>query len=131
MSDERGKKGDAREFYVERELEKIADRWNAKAADWDRNLEDPMCHLNEDDAYARFLEALAREVARRQAFCREHGVIDVGCGTGLVLASIVSNFAWGLGIDISPEMVRLAQAEGHPQCTLRDWGLLPAFGSCA
>lgn len=114
MKDERSKKGDSREFYVERELKKIADRWNAKAADWDRNLEDPTCHLNEDNAYARFLDALAREVAQRQNFCREQGVIDVGCGTGVVLGSIVSNFAWGLGIDISPDMVRLAQGKAIP-----------------
>jgi len=114
-SGEQHKEGDSRDFYEARRLEQIAKRWNAKAADWDRNLQDPTCHLNEDDSYARFLEALTGEVARRQNFCREHGVIDVGCGTGLVLASIVSTFAWGLGIDISPEMVQLAQAKGIPK----------------
>jgi SAM-dependent methyltransferase len=113
-SGDQSKEGDAREFYEARQLKQIAERWNAKAADWDRTLQDPTCHLNEDDSYARFLEALTGEVARRQNFCRDHGVIDVGCGTGLVLASIVSKFAWGLGIDISPDMVRLAQAKELP-----------------
>ncbi len=122
-SGEQNKEGDSRDFYEARQLEQIAKRWNAKAANWDRNLRDPTCHLNEDDSYARFLEALTGEVARRQNFCREHGVIDVGCGTGLVLASIVSTFAWGLGIDISPEMVRLAQAKDIPNARF-------AIGDC-
>lgn len=113
-SGEQGEKGEAWEVYAARQLERIAERWNSKAADWDRELQDPACHLNEDDAYARFLEALAQEVARRQDFCREHGVMDLGCATGLVLANIVSKFAWGLGIDISPEMIRMAQAKGIP-----------------
>lgn len=106
--------GEVSKLYATRQLERIAERWNAKAAAWDRDLQDPACHLNEDDAYATFLDALAQEVGRRQEFCREHGLIDVGCATGLVLASIVSKFAWGLGIDISPEMVRLAQAKAIP-----------------
>ena len=113
-SGEQSKEDESRDFYEARQLEQIAERWNAKAADWDRNLQDATCHLNEDDSYARFLEALTGEVGRRKDFCREHGVIDVGCGTGLVLASIVSKFAWGLGIDLSPDMVRLAQTKAIP-----------------
>jgi SAM-dependent methyltransferase len=70
--------------------------------------------LNEDNAYPRFLTTLAQAVAERQSFCRAHGVLDVGCATGLVLASIVSQFAWGIGVDISPEMIRLAQAKQIP-----------------
>jgi len=107
--------GEVAELYAARQLERVAEHWDAKAAAWDRDLQDPACHLNEDDAYARFLDALAHEVGQRQDFCREHGLIDVGCATGLVLASIVSNFAWGLGIDISPEMVRLSQAKAIPK----------------
>ena len=108
------RKPSAGEHYERRELKPIADRWDAKAADWDRNLQDPECHLNEDDAYARFLLVLSAQIDRREAFCRTHGVIDVGCATGLVLSSIVHRFAWGLGIDISPEMVRMAKAKDIP-----------------
>jgi SAM-dependent methyltransferase len=122
-SGEQRKASESRDLYEARQLERIVERWNAKAADWDRDLRDPTCHLNEDDAYTRFLEALAAEVARREDFCRRHGVIDVGCATGLVLASIVSKFAWGLGIDISPEMVRLAQAKAIPNARF-------AIGDC-
>jgi predicted TPR repeat methyltransferase len=122
-SGEQGKESESRDFYEARQLEQIAERWNAKAADWDLTLQDSKCHLNEDQSYARFLEALTAEVARRQNFCREHGVIDVGCGTGLVLASIVSKFAWGLGVDISPDMVRLAQAKDIPNARF-------AIGDC-
>ena len=34
-------------------------------------------------------------------------MIDAGCGTGLVLAEVIGDFAWGIGVDISPEMIRL------------------------
>jgi SAM-dependent methyltransferase len=107
-------KPDSRSLYEARQLESIAERWDAKAASWDSNLGDPSCHLNEDDAYARFLTTLADVTTQRQSFCRLQGVVDVGCATGLVLSSIISKFAWGVGVDISPEMVRLAQAKKTP-----------------
>jgi SAM-dependent methyltransferase len=100
--------------YENRRLESIAARWDAKAADWDRNLQDPSCHLNEDDAYDSFLLKLAPVLQRREKFCAGHGVIDAGCGTGLVLARIISSFAWGIGVDISPQMIRAAEAKQIP-----------------
>ena len=44
-------------------------------------------------------------------FCAPQGVIDAGCGTGLVLAEVISAFAWGIGVDISPRMIRVARAK--------------------
>src|SRR6267154_504002 len=61
-------------LYENRNLDAIAARWNAKAADWDRNLEDPTCHLNEDHAYDRFLEELALIIQKRAPFCANHGI---------------------------------------------------------
>ncbi len=52
-----------------------------------------------------------RLIARRRRFCASHGIIDAGCGTGLVLAEAISAFAWGIGIDISPKMIRVARAK--------------------
>jgi SAM-dependent methyltransferase len=98
-------------LYEGRCLEALAARWDAKAAAWDRQLQDPACHLNEDDAYARFLDQARRLVGQSREFCARQGVIDAGCGTGLVLARVIDDFAWGIGLDISPEMIRLAQAK--------------------
>lgn len=98
-------------IYFARQLEAIAARWDARAREWDRNLQDAACHLNEDDAYNRFLKLAKGVISRRRAFCARHGVIDVGCGTGLVMAEIISAFAWGIGVDISPEMIRGAKAK--------------------
>ena len=95
--------------YHRRQMRAIAERWDAKASRWDRSLSQPTCHLNEDEAYPRFLNAALGEIHRRQVFCRTHGVIDLGCGTGLVLACVISAFAWGIGLDISPEMIRHAR----------------------
>jgi SAM-dependent methyltransferase len=100
--------------YQTRRLKAIADRWDAKASDWDRNLEDPSCHLNEDNAYGRFLHEARAVIHERRAFCRQQGLIDCGCATGLVLQQLVAGFAWGLGVDISPQMIRSAQAKQIP-----------------
>ena len=92
-------------------MEAIAARWDAKARTWDHELEDPACHLNEDDAYPRFLREIRRIIELRRDFCAGHGVIDAGCGTGLVLAHVLSAFMWGAGVDISEEMVRVARGK--------------------
>jgi predicted TPR repeat methyltransferase len=100
-----------RAVYARRRLKAIAARWDARAKSWDSALRDPACCFNEDDAYRRFLRTVRRLVAGHRAFFARHGVIDAGCGTGLVLANVVSAFAWGAGIDISPRMINLARAK--------------------
>jgi SAM-dependent methyltransferase len=98
-----------RQIYTNRQLDAIAARWDARAKTWDHDLKNPVCHLNEDDAYPRFLRDVRLILEDRRVFCAREGVIDAGCGTGLVLAQVVSAFAWGIGVDISPEMIRAAQ----------------------
>lgn len=102
---------DSQALYEGRRLKALAARWDAKAAAWDRQLQDRACHLNLDNAYARFLAQARRLAGQSRSFCARHGVIDAGCGTGLVLAEIIHDFAWGVGVDISPEMIRLAEAK--------------------
>ena len=104
--------GNLREIYAHRQLAAIAARWDARADSWEHTLADPACHLNEDDAYGRFIVLVQGLIARRRRFCADHGVIDVGCGTGLVLAEVISAFAWGFGLDLSPQMIRVARAKG-------------------
>jgi SAM-dependent methyltransferase len=111
MSSDRSTRGHLRTIYAHRRLEVIAARWDARADSWDHALEDPACHLNEDDAYGRFTRLVQRLIAQRRRFCAIHGIIDAGCGTGLVLAEVISAFAWGIGIDISPKMIRAAHAK--------------------
>jgi len=103
--------GDIREIYARRQIKKIAARWDARADAWDQALKDSACQLNEDDAYSRFIRIVRRLIAQRRQFCATQGVIDVGCGTGLVLAKVISAFAWGIGVDISPQMIRVARAK--------------------
>ena len=98
--------------YRERQLAAIAARWDERAPEWDRALKDPACHLNEDDAYAHFLREADRCVSRRARYCRGRGLIDAGCGTGLVLAELLPAFEWGIGVDISREMLGVAAAKG-------------------
>lgn len=98
-------------LYEQRVLPAIAARWDAKAATWDRDLAQPACHLNEDDGYPRFLRQANKLVEERRDFCARHGVIDAGCGTGLVLAAVLPSFAWGVGVDISIGMIRTARSK--------------------
>jgi ArsR family transcriptional regulator len=111
MSGKRSGVGNIRGVYARRNLKAIAARWDARADSWDRDLEDPACHLNEDDAYRRFTRLVRRVIKQRRRFCAIHGVIDAGCGTGLVLAEVTPAFAWAAGIDISPRMIRVARAK--------------------
>jgi SAM-dependent methyltransferase len=108
---------DSGDIYARRRIKEIAARWDARADSWDRALEDSACHLNEDGAYGRFLRIVQRRIALRRAFCGAHGLIDLGCGTGLVLAKVVGSFAWGIGVDLSPQMIRVARAKGLANTT--------------
>jgi SAM-dependent methyltransferase len=111
MSCEQSSVGSSGKIYARRQLKAIAARWDARAKTWDQSLDDPACHLNEDDAYCRFTRVVRRLVARRRRFCATHGVIDAGCGTGMVLGEVISAFSWGIGVDISPRMIRIARAK--------------------
>ena len=104
------------DIYRRHQLDAIAARWDARATGWDRDLENPACHLNEDDAYPRFLREVRRLIETRRDFCARHGVLDAGCGTGLVLADVAAAFAWGIGLDVSAAMIRQAQQK-HPPHT--------------
>jgi SAM-dependent methyltransferase len=93
----------------------IRDRWDRKAERWDSDLADEHFHLNEDRAFERFLEAADAVVAGRAAFCRGQLLVDLGCGTGLVLAHFLDRFARGVGIDISPRMLAVATRRQLPR----------------
>ncbi|HTL16783.1 MAG TPA: class I SAM-dependent methyltransferase [Patescibacteria group bacterium] len=105
---------DSRKLYTTRHLQAIAARWDAKAADWDRSLLDAECHLNEDNSYERFLTIALNAVKARRRFFSRQGVIDAGCATGLVMTQVIRYFAWGVGVDISPEMIKKAQGKNIP-----------------
>jgi SAM-dependent methyltransferase len=98
------------EDYDALRLQVIRQRWDQKADRWDADLADQCCHLNEDDAYHRFLDAADAVVTARESFCRHRLLVDLACGTGLVLAHFVDRFERGLGVDISPRMLAAAAA---------------------
>ncbi|MGA2064324.1 MAG: class I SAM-dependent methyltransferase [Thermoguttaceae bacterium] len=103
------------EDYDPLHLSGVRERWDQKAERWDRDVADEHFHLNEDHAFGRFLEAADAVVARRAEFCRSQLLVDLGCGTGLVLAHFLDRFARGLGIDISPQMLALAESRQLPR----------------
>ena len=104
-----------RDIYQSGDVDAVATRWDAKAATWDSDLQDSRCHLNDDDAYPRFLREVLLLVEARREFCARQGLLDVGCGTGLVLAELTPAFAWGLGVDISTGMIDQAVKKQIPR----------------
>jgi ubiquinone/menaquinone biosynthesis C-methylase UbiE len=60
--------------------------------------------------YHRFLDE--SELAAAEPYCRGKRVLEVGCGTGLVLEPLSRMASKAVGIDISPGMLAKATARG-------------------
>lgn len=100
------------EEYRHRRLAAIRQRWDERAQGWDESLTAANCHLNIEDAHRRFLRFAIRHAVPRG---RSHAVaLDLGCGTGAVTATLAPRCAWTVGLDVSPEMVRIARHRGLP-----------------
>ncbi len=97
--------------YASRDIDAIARRWDSKAAQWDSGLENDSCHLNHDDAYRYFVELGRQFVRERQKLCSTGSLIDLGCGTGSILAQFSNHFENAIGIDISREMLNVATSK--------------------
>ena len=107
------------EDYDKVRLEAIRQRWDSKADRWDSELAAEGCHLNEDAAYHRFLDAADAVVAARESFCRSRLLVDLACGTGLVLAHFIDRFERTVGVDVSPRMLAVAAARQLPRTELQ------------
>jgi SAM-dependent methyltransferase len=104
--------------YEAARLDLIRARWDRKAERWDADLADDGFHLNADDAYQRFLDAAEAIVTERAEFCRQSLLVDLGCGTGLVLARFIGRFAQGVGMDLSRRMLDVAARRQLPRTRL-------------
>ena len=62
--------------------------------------------------YHQMLDDLETDLVRRHA--RGGDVLEVGCGTGLILERVTEFAAYATGIDISAGMLEKAQARGLP-----------------
>jgi len=98
-------------LYASRDIDAIARRWNSKAAQWDTDLENASCHLNDGDAYGGFIELGRLLVLDRQKLCSTGSLVDLGCGTGAVLAEFSTHFDNSIGIDISQDMLNVAASK--------------------
>jgi SAM-dependent methyltransferase len=103
------------EDYAAARLDVVRSRWDQKAERWDEDLADKRFHLNIDGAYDRFLGTAEALVAERAEFCRKSLLVDLGCGTALVLARFIDCFSSGVGIDISPRMLEVAARRQLPR----------------
>ncbi|MGO9113533.1 MAG: class I SAM-dependent DNA methyltransferase [Thermoguttaceae bacterium] len=119
------------EDYDAVRLPVIRQRWDQKADRWDADVADQCCHLNQDDSYRRFLDAADSIVAARESFCRDRLLVDLACGTGLVLAHFADRFNRALGVDISPRMLAAAAARQLPRVELLEASCFELAGRIA
>ncbi len=98
-------------MYASRDIDAIARRWDSKAAQWDSGLESESCHLNQGNAYEIFVELGRQFVLERQKLCSTGSLVDLGCGTGSVLAQFSNYFERSIGIDVSREMLNVATSK--------------------
>ena len=94
--------------YANLDINYIRQRWNVRAERWDSDLGDPLCHLNRDNSYRLYLDAVLATLERLPRPI-PGGVVDLGCGTGEMLCAVRDRFPWSTGIDISPRMLDLAR----------------------
>lgn len=93
-------------FYTIDNEDNISKRWDEKAKYWDKQLFNiNNSHLNQDNEYNRFIN-ICKELSNSKNIDR---IIDIGCGTGLVLESLQNNFKCAIGIDISKSMIEEAK----------------------
>ncbi len=63
------------------------------------------------DGYHALIDELQFEWVR--PFARDATVLEVGCGTGLILGRLADVTDHAMGIDVSPQMIHRAAARGH------------------
>lgn len=98
---------------------------NATRRHWDQQAESYDAAKQRNDVYYRTLKACFARAVPTEFRGR---VLEVGCGTGQILASL--NPREGLGIDLSPRMIDIARRQFHDRPSLR-FEVLPATRSGA
>jgi ubiquinone/menaquinone biosynthesis C-methylase UbiE len=103
--------------YKSIDVDYIKERWDKRAERWDSDIEDPYCHLNRNNSYGVFLD-IANSYIESMMPITYGGLVDIGCGTGLVLERFLHHFPWSIGIDISPKMLSIAKTRLNDRADL-------------
>lgn len=90
-------------FYSKDNELEISKRWDKKAKYWDNQLNCYDTHLNQDKEYDNFIKITQKTVSQYKNM--DSKLLDIGCGTGLVIEALSSYFNQGIGIDISGNMI--------------------------
>ena len=104
--------------YASLNLDFIRQRWDQKAESWEQDLRNEDFHLNEDKAYERFIIHAIGVINSRRELCQNSSLLDVGCGTGLVLQRLIPYFRDATGIDISLKMLDQVRKKNIPNVQL-------------
>lgn len=82
----------------------------ADAGFWDRQAESYAAKpLDNPEAYQRKLDVIREHLEPHDV------LLDVGCGTGSLVLDLAGEVAHGHGVDLSPEMMRIAREKAEKQ----------------
>ncbi len=76
--------------------------WDKMAGSYDRNVMGTF-----GAAYRLTIDAIAKDLPPQSR------VLEVGCGTGIIAAGVAPHAREVIGVDLSPEMIRLAQKKAR------------------
>jgi ubiquinone/menaquinone biosynthesis C-methylase UbiE len=60
--------------------------------------------------YFNFVNSMETELVRN--YCKDKEVLEIGCGTGLILKEIRKTTSFDVGIDLSREMLKISNSKG-------------------
>lgn len=88
---------------------------------WARQTADPLAlsrYLRGRQLWdERVIQAMVRDIGRKMDLPAEATLLEVGCGSGLLLKGLASSVRWVVGVDFSPTMATRAQALHIPGAT--------------
>lgn len=84
-------------------------KWNDKAFDWARKINDPNDIVNFEDGFSRFSCELLNILSATKYLCKGN-ILDLGCGNGCLINEIILNTKSRIfGLDISERMLLLTR----------------------
>ena len=89
---------------MRKKITKMQNGWN----EWAQNSENPLAAVGRP-LNNKELEVIILDISRKLCLVKSNRLLDVGCGSGVLLAGLKSSVMSVSGVDISPRMIEIAK----------------------